>query len=58
MSPNPPPNHTALIAQNDFVVDIHDDLVPGIGDQLHRVNQEVTGDGLDAVLDEFPTVGF
>ena len=39
-------------------MDVHDDLVPGLGDECHGVDEEVTGDRLDDVLDELAAVGF
>ena len=39
-------------------MDVHDDPVPGLGDEPHGVDEQVAGDRLDDVLDEFPAVGF
>lgn len=43
---------------DDFVVDVQDNLVPGVCDECHGVDEEVAGCGLDDVFDEFPAVGF
>lgn len=39
-------------------MDVHDDPVPGLGNEPHGVDEQVAGDRLDDVLDEFPAVGF
>ena len=40
-----------------FVVDVHDNLVPSLSDECQGVDEDVTSDCLDNVLDEFPAVG-
>lgn len=42
---------------DDFVVDVHDNLVPSLSDECQGMDEEVTSDCLDDVLDEFPAVG-
>lgn len=39
-------------------MDVHDDPVPSAIDLVHAESEQVSGDGLDDVLGEFPTVGF
>ena len=41
-----------------FVVDVHDNLVPSLSDECHGVDEQVTSDCLDDVLDELAAVGF
>lgn len=43
---------------NDFVVDVHDDPVPSLSDESYAVDEQVTSDRLDDVLDQLSAVGF
>lgn len=41
-----------------FIVNVHHDPVPGLAQGVECVGEQVTGDGLDDVLNEFPAVVF
>ena len=43
---------------NYFVVDVHDDPVPSQSDESYAVDEEVTTDCLDDVIDQLSAVGF
>ena len=43
---------------DDFVVDVHHDPTLRLGDLAHGVDKKVTGDSLDDILHQLPTVGF
>lgn len=51
------PTVVSAVFDDDFVVDVHHDLVPCSLDMVHGVGERVAGDGLDDVLDEFPATG-
>lgn len=44
--------------EDDFVMDVHDDLAARSVELAHGVGEQVVGDGLDEVLHEFAAVGF
>ena len=46
------------VVDDDFVVVVHHNLKPRLGDLVHGMNQKITGDSLDNVLHQLPTVGF
>lgn len=43
---------------DDFVVHMHHNLVPRLGDCVHASDEQIASDRLYDILDEFPAVGF